>query len=462
MMLWNYLCEQMRKHSDRTVDEGEASLTYEELIIYAEAFAKKLVGQKCCAIYCKSELAAAMALLGCFAAGVTAVPLSLRYGEAHCRRILDFISPTCIITDNGGEFEICDITDSEYEEPEVHPALIMCTSGTTGTPKGVMLGEENIIANVYGISQYFMLESSDTILIARPLYHCAVLTGEFLCGLIKGANIIFYSEAFNPIEIIKIWRENAITAFAATPTLLSMIARFMRKGEKTSLRHIVVSGECMNEATGREIAVAFPETDIYHVYGLTEACPRVAYMPPKHFAKNPDRVGVPLVNVQLKIVSKGDGEAVETDERGILWVCGDNVMLGYYKNPVLTSKVIRNGWLCTGDIASIDAHGFLKIYGRSDDMIIRAGMNIYPQEIEAELKRDSRVKEVLAYGYTDKNGRTQIGLDICGDFADTNEVHILCSELLPSYQIPTKIHILDSLAKNGSGKILRRKHNERI
>jgi len=128
-----------------------------------------------------------------------------------------------------------------------------------------------------------MLDSSDTILIARPLYHCAVLTGEFLCGLMKGANIKFYSGAFNPMVIIKIWRENAITAFAATPTLLSMIARFMRQGEKTPLRHIVVSGECMNEVTGREIAAAFPETDIYHVYGLTEACPRVAYMPPKHF-----------------------------------------------------------------------------------------------------------------------------------------------------------------------------------
>ena len=449
----------MRKHPYKTVGEGDSTLTYEELIIYSEAFAKKLYGQKCCAIYCKSELAAAMALLGCFAAGVTAVPLSPRYGEAHCKKILDFVSPTCIITDTGGEFGICDISDSEYEEPDVYPALIMCTSGTTGTPKGVMLSEENIMTNVYGISEYFMLDSSDTILIARPLYHCAVLTGEFLCGLIKGANIKFYSEAFNPIEIVKIWREYAITAFAATPTLLSLVARFVRKGEKTPLRHIVVSGECMSEATGHEIAAAFPETDIYHVYGLTEACPRVAYMPPKHFAKNPDRVGIPLINVQLKIVSKGGGEVVETDERGILWVRGNNVMLGYYKNPPLTAKVIRDGWLCTGDIASIDAHGFLKIYGRSDDMIIRAGMNIYPQEIEAELKRDSRVKEVLAYGYTDKNGRTRIGLDICGDFTDTNEVHAFCCELLPQYQIPTEIHILDSLEKNGSGKIIRRKHN---
>ena len=238
-----------------------------------------------------------------------------------------------------------------------------------------------------------------------------------------------------------------------------MIARFMRKGEKAPLRHIVVSGECMNEATGREIASAFSEADIYHVYGLTEACPRVAYMPPKYFSNNPDRVGVPLINVRLKVVSKNGSEVAEPDERGILWVRGDNVMLGYYKNPTLTSKVICDGWLCTGDIASIDTNGFLKIYGRSDDMIIRAGMNIYPQEIEAELKRDSRVKEVLAYGYTDKNGNTQIGLDICGDFLGTHEVHSLCCEILPRYQIPTEIHIMDSLKKNGSGKIIRRKNN---
>ncbi len=459
MILWNYLSEYMRKHPSKTVGEGDLEITYEKLMLYAEAFAKKLKGQKCCAIYCKSELAASIALLGCFAAGVTTVPLSLRYGEAHCKKILSFISPTCIITDNGGEFGICDISDSDYEEPDIHPALIMCTSGTTGTPKGVMLSEENIIANVCGISEYFNLNTSDTILIARPLYHCAVLTGEFLCALIKGANVEFYSEAFNPIKIVKIWREHAITAFCATPTLLSMIARFMRKGENPPLRHIVVSGECMNEAIGREIAATFPHSEIYHVYGLTEASPRVAYMPPEYFIKNPDRVGVPLVNVQLKIMSKGGRDVTDTGEHGVLWVRGDNVMLGYYKNPVLTSTVIRDGWLCTGDIASIDTHGFLKIYGRSDDMIIRAGMNIYPQEIEAELKRDGRVKEVLAYGYTDKNGRMQIGLDICGDFSDTNEVHALCCELLPSYQIPTEIRILDSLEKNGSGKVIRSKQH---
>ena len=94
MMLWNYLCDQMRKHPNRIVGEGDSAITYDELIVYAQAFAKKLDGQKCCAIYCKSELAAAMALLGCLAAGVTAVPLSNRYGEVHCRKILDFISPT--------------------------------------------------------------------------------------------------------------------------------------------------------------------------------------------------------------------------------------------------------------------------------------------------------------------------------------------------------------------------------
>ena len=459
MILWNYIKEYMRYYPRQTVGEGDAKIMYEELMAYAEIFAGKLTGQKCCAIYCKSELAAAIALLGCFAAGVTDVPLSLRYGEEHCKKILDFISPTCIVTDNDGMFGICEISDSKYTEPEKHPALIMCTSGTTGTPKGVMLSEENVVSNLFGISEYFHLGTTDTTLIARPLYHCAVLTGEFLLSLIRGANIEFYSGAFNPVEIINLWREKEITVFGGTPTLLSLIARFLRSGDKIHLRHIVVSGECMNEEIGREISSSFLGADIYHVYGLTEASPRIAYMSPSAFLKYPDRVGKPLSNVQLKIQSPKGRPITKPDKRGILWVRGSNIMIGYYNNPALTSKVLRNGWLCTGDIASIDNNGFLKIHGRSDDMIIRAGMNIYPQEIESALKRDARVREVLAYGYTDKLNRTQIGIEICGDFADTNEVHTMCCELLPSYQVPTEINILTSLKKNGSGKIIRRKRN---
>lgn len=459
MKLWKYLCENMEKSPAQTLNEGNVKITYEELIIFAEAFSQHLKGEHCCAVYCQSELAAAMAIMSCFAAEVTAVPISSRYGEKHCKKIIDSIAPTCIITDFDGELKVYHITDSKFTALKIRPALIMCTSGTTGIPKGAMLSDDNIMTNVKDIAKYFRMDKTDTILISRPMYHCAVLTGEFLCALTKGTKIEFSSENFEPSRILKLICEKKITVFGGTPTLLSMLARFARAKEDITLKHIIISGECMSTEVGLKISNAFEKANIYHAYGLTEASPRVSYMPPEFFREAPDRVGIPLESVKIKILDEY-GNSVRAGQRGILYVKGDNIMMGYYNASELTSKVLSNGWLCTKDIASIDENGWLKIHGRSDDLIIRAGMNIYPQEIEAEIKKDPRTKEVLVYNAFDGKRGGQIGMDICGDFKDKNEVHELCMEVLPPYQIPTVINLLDALEKNGSGKIIRRKNND--
>ena len=455
MKLWNFLESKMQKNLHQEIREGNASITFGEMIVFAEEFSKELKGVRCCAILCKSEMAASMALLSCFAAGVTALPLSQRYGELHCNKILDAIGPDAVITDQDGEFQIMYIKDSTYVEPDVHPALIMCTSGTTGVPKGAILSETNVMTNGSDISEYFDIGSSDSILISRPLYHCAVLTGEFLTALVKGTKIRFYSGTFNPAVVLKMLKDYDITAFCGTPTLLSMMARFKRKADADVLKHICISGECMSVETGLFIAESFPDAEIYHIYGLTEACPRVAYLPPNKFKENADCVGVPLRSVSLKIVSN-DGSLVGKNEIGVLWVKGDNVMAGYYNNSKKTNEVLKEGWLCTDDLALFTDEGFLKIKGRNDDLIIKAGMNIYPQEIESALKLDCRVKDVFVRGYTDDKLGVQIELNITGDFSDVSEVKDLCRINLSAYQVPTRINLLDEIPKNGSGKIIRR------
>ena len=459
MKLWNVIKEHMLSNPTQQICENEAKLTFEETVIWAERFATKLRGVHCCAILCSSEMAAAMSLLACFAAEVTAVPLSMRYGQAHCNNILDTISPDAIIMDNNSELTVYKIKDSQYIDPEEHPALIMCTSGTTGKPKGAMLSESNIVSNVTDIADYFAIDKSDTILIARPLYHCAVLTGEFLTALVKESKIRFYSEQFNPTKMLELIKEYKITAFCGTPTLLSIMARFKRSVNTETLKHICISGECMSQETGLKIYNAFPLCSIYHIYGLTEACPRVSYLPPKCFNDYPDCVGIPLKSVSIKILNQF-GDLCRENEEGILWVKGDNIMLGYYRDSEKTNKVLKDGWLCTGDIALINDAGFLKIKGRSDDLIIKSGMNIYPAEIEAALKRDKRVKEVLVYGFNNRFG-TQIGLKIAGDFDSVDDVKQFCSEVLPSFQVPSAIELLDELPKNGSGKIIRRASYDR-
>lgn len=456
MILWKLIKEHLLLNSQQHICENKAVMSYEDIAIWAETFAAKLQGVRCCAILCSSEMTNAMVLLACFAAEVTAVPLSLKYGESHCNKILETISPDAIVMDVNNEIVVYKIKDNNYISPKEHPALIMCTSGTLGIPKGVMLSEKNIITNVSDISKYFSINKNDTILIARPLYHCAVLTGEFLVAIVNGSNILFYSEEFNPAKIIEIIRNQSITSFCATPTLLSLMARFNRRSCLPTLKHVCISGECMSSETGLMIASAFPNCKIYHVYGLTEACPRVSFLPPDFFHDYPDCVGIPLNSVSIKILNSS-GEICKRNEEGILYVKGDNIMMGYYKEPEKTHKVLKEGWLCTGDVALINDVGFLKIKGRNDDLIIKAGMNIYPTEIEETLKKDSRVKEVFVYGFYD-HICMQIGMKIVGDFSSVEEVRRLCLLHLPYFQIPSNIEILNELPKTGSGKIKRKVH----
>lgn len=453
MKLWNYIKENMLCHYDQIVCEGNAELSFEELAVWAELFSKRLEGIKSCAILCKSEMAAAMALLGCFAADVTAIPLSMRYGAIHCNKIIETVNPEAVITDEEDDFLIRKILDSKYKTPVTRPALIMCTSGTTGRPKGAMLSEENIISNVSDIASYFGIGTTDSILISRPLYHSAVLTGEFLVSLIKGTKIRFYSEKFNPPEILKMIHEHKITAFCGTPTLLEMMSAYNRNNMAETLKYICASGECMSRDTGLRLKDAFKGSKIYHIYGLTEASPRVLYLPPEKFSEFPEYVGIPLKSVSVKIADK-NGNPVLNGKEGVLWVRGPNVMVGYYNDDEKTKAVLKDGWLCTGDIALMNDSGLIRIKGRSDDMIIKSGMNIYPAEIEAALKNDPRVKEVFAYGI--KTERTmKIGMKICGDFSSVKEVKQMCLKYLPAFQVPDCIEIVEELPKNGSGKIIR-------
>ena len=452
--MWEYIKTEMMKRPNQTVWEGDACMTYEQIVVYAELFANKIKGEKCCAILCGSEMTGAIAILSCFAAGVTAVPLSLRYGVNHCQKIIETIGPSAIITDSNGMLQVMYVSRPKYSEPTYHPAVIMCTSGTTGMPKGVMLSERNLFTNIRDITDYFKVSEKDNILISRPIYHSAVLTGEWLTSLVKGLKIRFYSDEFNPQKILDLIINNNITVFCGTPTMLGIMARF-KKQKCCPLTSICISGECLDKNTAELILGNFPNVNIYYVYGLTEAGPRVSYLPPNMFRGYYDCVGYPLKSVSIRLIKK-DGTYAKPGEEGILWIKGDNVMLGYYNNDALTKNIIKNGWLCTGDIGTVDDRLMLRIKGRNDDLIIRAGMNIYPQEIENALKTDKRVKEVVVYGEKDKIGIVHIKMKIVGNFSSVSEVKTLCKNKLPAFQIPTFIELVDTLPKNGSGKIIRR------
>lgn len=462
MLLWEEVKEHLNKYGFKSFVEGSVSYSYIDVLERVESFATTLTD--CCyGILCSSELNTAIALLSCFASNAIAIPLSYRYGEAHCNRIIKQAGIRYVITDDGeaGRLIIKQVSDQQFEMPYgERPSLIMYTSGTTGHPKGAMISETNLLCNVHDIQKYFMVNTADRILICRPLYHCAVLTGEFLISILNGLDIVFYSGDFNPFALCQQINKYQISVVAGTPTLLFHTAQMEKRLKKCdSLRVIVTSGECMTPVIAKVIREAFPSVDIYNVYGLTEASPRVSYLSPQFFDEFCSSVGVPLASLQAKIVD-GDGVELPYGEDGELIISGDSIMLGYYNDQEMTDQKIRQGWLYTGDIASISEEGFITIKCRKDNMIIKAGINIYPQEIENVVKQCEGIREAYVYADHNEQGRLVIHLVIESIDKEQSVISHYCRENLPVYEVPDVIHIVESIPKNGSGKILRKKREE--
>lgn len=454
--LWPVIRARMLLHGDQVIGDDKTQLTYMQMAAFADKFAGELK-EACYGILCRSELQAAKALLSCLAAGITAVPLSYRYGEIHCSRIIEKVGISHILTDGeNGELAVEETGRRGFQSPSCHPALIMCTSGTTGVPKGAMITQENLLCNLQDIETYFAIGRQDSICIARPLYHCAVLTGEFLISLLKGVRIFFYTGDFNPLALSDVLRREDISVLCATPTLLQHLCRIAaRQAVPLPLKTVVTSGECLTKMAAELIHKTLPGAQVYNVYGLTEASPRVAWLPPRYFLSNPASVGFPLPSLTAKIVDD-QGNTCPAGICGELAVKGGSIMAGYYNDEEGTRRAIRSGWLHTGDIAEMDDEGKITIKCRKDNMIIHAGMNIYPQEIENALLQEPCIREALAYGEPDSLCGQRICLDVAGENLTHNKVLEICRRLLPSYELPSRITLVDALPRNGSGKIIRR------
>ncbi|MDR1093126.1 MAG: AMP-binding protein [Clostridiales bacterium] len=438
MNLWKFLKERMAGYGGKTalVCGGE-SLAYAELIGLAER--GEHISDKCTVAVEDNpdRLQNAVGLLRALAGGRAAVPLNPEYGAAYCERIR------------------AEIFAKRDMPPDPDIALIMFTSGSSGKPKGVMLSHENVISNISAIGKYFQIKAGDSILIARPLSHAAVLTGEFFVSLYKGLTVHLYNESFSPRRLASYMAEHKITVFCATPTLLNLLCRSIREGGKLPLKHMAVSGERLPKETAIAIAGAFPDTDIYSVYGLTEASPRVSCLPPDKFRSKPGSVGVPIDGVQMRILDNG-GEKAANGAQGRLWVKSAGVMRGYLGRPELTESKIKDGWLDTGDIAYKDEDGYFHIVGRADNMIIRSGMNIYPEEVEGALLSDGRIEKALCYAEPDALTGRRVCVKVVGN-ATVREVAETARKTLPAFMRPSRIEVVADLERTASGKTARKR-----
>lgn len=476
MNMWDFLCERMRAYPEALLFDGEEQCTYQQMLEQAVHMGETLesvcpAGTKC-AILCSSGIHTALGLLACWYANMIPIPMSVHYGMRHWKGIVTSTQPALLITDQ----EHVDLHILQYhlgeerflgERPAADPdpglkdaAVILCTSGTTGTPKGVILSTQGLQQNVEKIHRYFAVKSKDRILIARPLYHCAVLVGEFLTALRGGLDIGFFDEKYSPAAVLQFARKHKISVLGGTPTLLHHLSAFIRRdGEPHRIRAIAISGECLQEPVARRIRQGFPGTDIYHVYGLTEAGPRVSWLPPESFDQMPTSVGIPLAGVQIKI-GEEDGTPLPAYTHGHIFIRTPCRMLGYYNDRDATDRVFVDGWLNTGDIGYQDALGYLFILSRADDRIIQGGMNIYPREVEAGLAELTFIQECMVYGAAGKVGQhIAAAVVLRPEYREMTEKELLAhmETVLAPYQMPSELQVVEALPRNASGKIIRRR-----
>jgi fatty-acyl-CoA synthase len=339
------------------------------------------------------------------------------------------------------------------------PANIQYTSGTTGTPKGVLLTHRNLVNNAWIGGEWFGITERDRVCNPCPLYHCA---GSVVCGLaalLRGAALILPSAQFDPRAVLQAIHEERATVLGGVPTMY--IAQLdhpdFHTFETGSLRAAWMGGApCPIELVKRVKDLMRCERVIV-LYGQTESSPLITMSRPEDsFEKCAGNVGCALPNTEVKLVSPS-GETVPVGEAGELCTRGYLVMAGYDDEPEATARAIdAEGWLHTGDIAVVDAEGRFDITGRAKDMIIRGGENIYPREIEDFLYTNPKIAEVAVVGLPDyRMGEIVLAWIrlAAGENSSEEEIRGFCQGRIAHFKIPEQIRFVESFPTTISGKV---------
>jgi len=334
-------------------------------------------------------------------------------------------------------------------------SMILFTSGTTSMPKAIMLTETNVFSNILGISEYLALNNSDKVLLIKDLSHSSSIIGELLVGLFNGCTVILSDYLPSAKIITKMISKYSISVFFAVPTVLTGIIDLQsdKIAESCStLRIINFYGSSIHHENNVKLRDLFPEVELFYSYGQTEASPRITYISTKDILSHPGSSGKAIKNVSFSIVNT-DHKECKANEIGEIVVTGPNIMKGYYLNEEKTAKTVVNGKLYTGDLGYVDQNGFLYVTGRKDNMIIRAGKNIYPEEIEGVLSTHPDITSSLVISEED----TIIAYIILKNKKITKkELLDFCRKSLEIYKLPNIFYSVSEIEKTSSGKIMRK------
>lgn len=344
-------------------------------------------------------------------------------------------------------------------------ATIMFTSGSTALPKGVMLSHENVIANTDSIIESLSLKNDDKMMVVLPFYYCyglSLLNTHIRIGgsLVLNNNFVFFSQTINYFNTYK------CTGFAGVPSHFQLLLRktdLFKVTEIPSLRYVTQAGGRLHNSFINEFTEIFPRIKFFVMYGQTEATARLSVLPPEMLKEKIGSMGKGIPGVELKVVNE-NGEPILPDEVGEIVVRGKNIMTGYLDDPVATTEVLKDGWLHTGDLATVDKDGFVFITARKKEIIKIGGIRISPREIEEVIVKMDGIIDCTAEAVYDELLGEAIKVTVVineeGKAITSEDIKRYCSTRLASYKIPTYFSFHESMEISPSGKKVKRAYSE--
>jgi len=499
---------------DRTaIVDGDISCTFAELELAMVQSCRAAVafgiepGDRV-AIWAPNMFEWVVAALGALGAGAVLVPVNTRYKGVEARHVLDRSGASALFTVNG--FLDLDFTQMLHEAAPDSRVLqrcvtlrgpgqltfdeflaggdavdegdarariaalcpsdvsdIMFTSGTTGAPKGVMLDHGQSLRGFEAFNEGFGLEEGDRMAVVAPFFHCFGYKAGWMLCLMTGATC-YPLAVFEGRSMVELIERERISVIAGAPTMMADILDVLstESHDVSSLRYAFTSAATVPYELIVRMRNELPVEAVGTGYGLTEA---TAIVSVTTYDDGPETVantsGRPISGVEVKTV---DADSVETPrgEAGELLVRGFNVMRGYWQDPEATAAAIdEDGWLRTGDIATIDAQGNIKITDRLKDMFIVGGFNAYPAEIEALLLGDERIAQVAVIGMPD----ARLGEVAAAFVIPRPGVHLTADDViewgrahLANFKVPRHVEIVDTLPVNATGKVLKQELRARV
>jgi len=406
-----------------------------------------------------------VAYLAALRLGLVVVPANTAYLEREIAHVVGDAEPRAAIVDDpargewarkaaGGDLLVvgpeADLPDADPPELDLagrgDPALLCYTSGTTGAPKGAVLRHGNLLASAQALRLAWRWTEGDRLVLALPLFHIHGLGVGLHGTLLAGASAVLLPR-FDVDPVLDAVRDHRATLFFGVPTMYARLAGSPRAGELAALR-LLVSGSAALPPTVFERLAERAGQRVLERYGMTETIMNVSN--PHDGERRPGTVGLPLPGVELRLAD-GDGEVL---------LRGPNVFGGYWRNPQATAEAFdADGWFRTGDLGSIDELGYLRIEGRSKELIITGGYNVHPREVEELLLEHPAVAEVAVVGTPSEEwGEVVTAFVVPADHADPpdpQELLAFAGGRLAAFKRPRLVRYLEALPRNALGKVLK-------